>query len=133
MSIQENKKIARQFFEALSRGDGQAVLDAYAEDATLWTAGSLPFSGVHSMAEIEPLMGGILGAFPNGLRFTIEGMTAEGDRVAIEAESHGEHTSGRVYHNQYHFLMMIRDGRIQEFKEYLDTEHAREVLVDAAP
>ena len=25
------------------------------------------------------------------------------------------------------------DGRIQEFKEYLDTEHAREVLVDAAP
>ncbi len=85
------------------------------------------------MAEIEPLMGGILGAFPNGLRFTIEGMTAEGDRVAIEAESHGEHESGRVYHNQYHFLMVIRDGRIQEFKEYLDTEHAREVLVDAAP
>ncbi len=133
MSIEENKKIARQFFEALSRGDGQAVLDAYAEDGMLWTAGSLPFSGIHTVAELEPLMSGILGAFPNGLRFTILGMTAEGDRVAVEAESHGQHASGRLYNNHYHFLMVIQDGKVQEFKEYMDTEHAREVLVDSAP
>ncbi len=53
--------------------------------------------------------------------------------MAVEAESHGEHASGRLYNNHYHFLMVIRGGKVQEFKEYLDTEHAREVLVDTAP
>ncbi len=132
MSIEENKKLARQFFEDLSRGDGAAVLDAYADDATLWTAGSLPFSGRHTLEEVGPLMAEILGAFPSGLRFTIQGITAEGDRVAVEAESHGQHASGRLYHNQYHFLMRFRDGKIREFKEYLDTMHADEVLVRGA-
>ena len=64
-----------------------------------------------------------------GLEFTIRALTAEGERVAIEAESDGIHSSGARYHNQYHFLMTARDGKITGFKEYMDTEHAREVLV----
>jgi ketosteroid isomerase-like protein len=74
-------------------------------------------------------MDGILGAFPKGLQFEIKTLTAEEDRVAIEVESRGMHVSGRPYHNEYHFLMRIRDGRIVEFKEYLDTLHANEVLL----
>ncbi len=74
-------------------------------------------------------MDAILGLFPDGLSFRIKAMTAEGDRVAIEAESYGRHRSGKIYNNHYHFLMVIRDGRVAEFKEYLDTMHANEVLV----
>jgi ketosteroid isomerase-like protein len=59
---------------------------------------------------------------------SIDAMTAEGERVAVEAKSEGVHTSGARYHNRYHFLLVVRDGRITELKEYLDTEHAREVL-----
>ena len=132
MSIEDNKSIARAFFDALSRGDQKAVLDLYAEDARLWTAGTLPFSGTRTLAEIGPLMQGILSAFPEGLKFSIKGMTAEGDRVAIEAESFGRHVSGRTYSNQYHFLMVIRDGKLRELKEYFDTVHADEVLVRGA-
>jgi ketosteroid isomerase-like protein len=105
------------------------VLDLYAADGTCWTAGSLPFSGTRNLAEIALLMEGILSAFPEGLGFTVKAMTAEGDRVAIEAESFGRHVSGRTYNNQYHFLMVIRDGKVREFKEYFDTMHANEVLV----
>lgn len=129
MSIQENKRIAREFFEALGRGDQEAVLNLYAADGTCWTAGSLPFSGTRNVAEAALLMEGILSAFPEGLGFTVKAMTAEGDRVAIEAESLGRHVSGRTYNNQYHFLMVIRDGKVREFKEYFDTMHANEVLV----
>lgn len=132
MAVEENKRIAREFFDALDRGDTQRVLDLYAEDATCWTAGTLPFSGRHTMAELAPMMEGILGAFPEGLRFKITSMTAEEDRVAVEAESRGRHVSGRLYENQYHFLMVIRGGRVQEFKEYLDTMRADEVLVQGA-
>ena len=55
-------------------------------------------------------------------------MTAEGGRVALEAESHGVHKSGRKYNNHYHFLFKIRDRKIAEIREYADTQHAREVL-----
>ena len=128
-SIEENKRVARRLFECLSRGDTKAVLDLYADDATVWTAGSLAFSGRRSKQEVAPLMEGILGAFPEGLHFTIQGMTAEGDRIAVEAESSGRHASGKLYHNLYHFLLVVRDGKVREVKEYLDTKLAHEVLL----
>jgi ketosteroid isomerase-like protein len=131
MSIEANKELARQFIDALGRADTDWVLDHYADDMVLWTAGSLPISGPHGKSEIRPLMDGILSTFPQGLSFSIQTLTAEEDRVAIEAESRGLHASGKPYHNQYHFLMRIRDGRVVEFKEYMDTQHANEVFFGA--
>ena len=129
MTIEANKKLAREFIDALDRADTQWVLEHYADDMTLWTAGSIAISGTRGKAEIPALMEGILGGFPNGLRFRARSLTAEADRVAIEAESHGVHASGRTYRNEYHFLLRIRAGQIVEVKEYLDTLHAREVLL----
>ena len=125
----ENKKIAEQFFAALNRLDSGALGELYADDAVLWTAGTLPFSGNHSKAEALQMTDAVLAFFPDGLRFTITGITAEGERVAVEAESDGRHASGKHYHNYYHFLMVIRDGKVREFKEYMDTMHANEVLI----
>lgn len=132
MGVEENKRVARQLVEALTRADTKGALDLYADDFELWTPGNLPFSGVHRRDEIAALMEGVLGAFPEGLSFTITGMTAEGDRVAVEAESRGRHASGALYQNRYHFLLVIRDGKIHRLKEYMDTLHAREILVDGA-
>ncbi|OFV87839.1 MAG: hypothetical protein A3J75_05790 [Acidobacteria bacterium RBG_16_68_9] len=98
----------------------------------LWTAGTLPISGRFTKAQAIQGMDQILSLFPEGLTFTVTGITAEGERVAIEAESHGRHVSGKTYHNQYHFLMIVRNGKVAEFKEYLDTMHANDVLVGGA-
>jgi ketosteroid isomerase-like protein len=127
--VEENKQIAQEFFAALSRADRAAIAKLYSDDATLWTAGTLPFSGTFTKAQALEGMGAILGLFPDGLQFTITGMTAEDERVAVEAESRGRHINGKVYHNQYHFLMIIRDGKVAAFKEYMDTMHANAVLV----
>ena len=72
--------------------------------------------------------GGIFQVFPQGIRFTIKAMTAEGERVAVEAESEGQHISGKRYSNQYHFLMRFRDDKLVEFKEYMDTERVTDIL-----
>ena len=131
-SVEEtNKQIAREFFAALSRTDTGAVAKMYADDFTLWTAGTLPLSGSFTRAQALRAMDQILGLFPEGLAFTIKGITAEGERVAVEAESHGLHVSGKTYHNQYHFLLIIRDGKVRQLKEYMDTMHANEVLIGA--
>ena len=127
--IEANKQIARDFMQALSSGETKRLLAMYSDDITVWTAGSLSISGLHDVKEVVALSDGILGAFPEGLRFSIQAMTVEGERVAIEAESLGTHASGKVYHQQYHFLLVIRDGKVAHMKEYFDTELAHEVLL----
>ena len=132
-SLEEsNKELVRAFFDALSRADVEAVRQLYADDFELWTAGTLPFSGTSNKSQALEGMRGILSFFPKGLDFSIVAMTAEGERVAVEAASDGVHTSGARYHNQYHFLLVVRGGRIHVLKEYLDTERARDVLVNGA-
>ncbi|MED5260845.1 MAG: nuclear transport factor 2 family protein [Myxococcota bacterium] len=129
IDLEANKRLASDFIDALSSGDAGRILDLYTEDATVWTAGSLPISGTHPREAVVALCEGLLGAFPKGLRFEVVAMTAEGNRVAIEAEGHGLHASGQPYHQQYHFLLVVRDGKLSEIKEYFDTEHARQVLI----
>ena len=127
-SLDANKLVARKFFEHLSNGDIDALMGLYADSFTCWVAGSLPFSGTHRRAVIPAMVAGVRGVFPDGLRFTVHSMTAEADRVSVEAESHGKHISGKTYNNRFHYLFIIRDGKIQSFKEYFDTLHAHDVL-----
>jgi len=130
--LERNRRITRELFAALSSADVAKLALLYADDFELWTAGTLPFSGTHGRAEALAGMDLVASMFPKGIRFEIVAMTAEGERVAVEAESHGIHASGLPYHNRYHFLVVIRDGKIRRFKEYLDTMHADEVLVKAS-
>ena len=127
----DNREIAREFFSAISGADVAKLGELYAEDFELWTAGTLPFSGTKNRAEALEGMAMVGAAFPGGLEFTIVAMTCEGERIAIEAESDGVAASGSPYHNQYHFLMEVRDGKIRRFKEYMDTMHAHEVMVES--
>jgi ketosteroid isomerase-like protein len=127
---EQNKELARRMIDALSAADIEFIKENYADDFHIWTAGSLPFSGTSDKASAVASMPAVLDLFPDGLRFSILAMTAEGDRVAIEASSEGTTIHGRVYQQTYHFLMRVRDHKITEWKEYMDTEHARKTLVD---
>ena len=127
-SIEDNKQLVRDFFEALNTGDVERIVAAYAEDGQLQTMGNTLISGVYSRDQIAAAAGGIYDVFPDGLHFTIKDMVAEGDKVAVEAESEGEHVSGQTYANQYHFLFELRDGKLASLKEYMDTELVTDVL-----
>ena len=124
-----NKALAREMIDALTRNDVDWVKEHYADDVRLWVTGTLPFSGEQDKAGALASMPAVLDLFPKGLAFSIRSMVAEGDAVAIEANSSGETFRGEQYEQEYHFLMRARDGKIVEWKEYMDTEHARKVLV----
>ena len=126
--LEANKEIARQFFERLSAGDVDGVVALYSDRCTCWVAGTLPFSGTQPRERLPELIGGVGLMFPEGLRFDVRSLTAEADRVSAEAESFGRHVSGQVYNQLYHYLFVIRDGKIDEIKEYFDTVHAEDVL-----
>lgn len=123
-----NKALVERFFASMNAGDVPAIIDAYTEDAEVWTMGQTLISGKFGKAEVSEAAGRIFEAFPRGIRFTILAMTAEGERVAVEAESRGEHASGAIYSNQYHFLFAFRDGKVRLLKEYMDTERVTDIL-----
>ncbi|MGC6472478.1 MAG: nuclear transport factor 2 family protein [Parvibaculales bacterium] len=128
MSGTQNKKTVETFISCMSQGDVEGFINLYHDDGGVWTSGETLISGDTSKAEIKAFAGQIYETFPDGLKFTITGMTAEGDRVAVEAFSEGRHVSGQMYRNQYHFLFLFKDGKIFKLKEYMDTEKVTDIL-----
>ncbi len=127
-STEQYKTIVRDFFAALNSGDVDAIVNAYADDGCVQTMGSTLISGTFSKQEIAASAGAIFEVFPEGLKFEICDMVAEGEKVAVEAVSEGEHVSGQTYSNEYHFLFEFRDGKLLKLKEYMDTEMITDVL-----
>tara|TARA_B100001027_G_scaffold46826_1_gene30678 strand:+ start:467 stop:865 length:399 start_codon:yes stop_codon:yes gene_type:complete len=125
---EENKKIVESFFESLSSGTN-SYLDYYTNDSEIWTAGQNAIGGRRTKAEIESFADGILSAFPKGIRFEITSMIAEDDRVAAEVKGDAIHASGQIYQNEYHFLIRLKNNKIIELKEYMDTQLAAKVLL----
>lgn len=126
MSIEQNKKLAREFFDHFNANDVAGALGLMADDATWRIAGKpehLPAAGVYNKEQIARLLHNMAGQLPNGLKMTVKGLIAEGDKVALEAESYGELRNGRIYNQEYHFVVTIRDEKIREVREYLDTQH----------
>ena len=128
MSTEQNKQIVIDFFDQMSNGNVKGFLDLYHEGGAVWTSGNTLISGTQKKAAIQEFAGGIYDAFPEGLKFKINSMTAEDDRVAVEAESEGIHVSGVKYQNFYHFLFILKDSKVLLLKEYMDTEKVTDIL-----
>jgi len=126
MSTEENTKVATRFFDLFSANDIAGALAVLTDDATWWIAGKqehLPAAGLYSKEQIGQVFQRMAGRLKSGLKMTVKSALAEGDRVALELVSRGELENGRVYEQEYHTLMTIRDGKISQVREYLDTQH----------
>lgn len=124
-----NKAFVTRFFEIFSSGDVPALLDAMADGSSWWVSGRMEgLSGRYDKANFGPLVLGARAMYKSGLVITPTSMIAEGDKVAVEANGHAELLNGGIYSPQYHFLVTIRDGKVFEVKEYLDTQHAKDTF-----
>ena len=126
----DNKSVARDFFARFSASDIEGALALMTDDATWLIPGKperMPTAGLYSKERIGKLFYTMLKQLESGLQLTVTGMVAEGDRIALEAESTGELKNGRRYRQRYHFLIEFRAGKICAVREYLDTQHAHDV------
>ncbi|CAG4884794.1 conserved protein of unknown function [Georgfuchsia toluolica] len=128
MSIEANKQVVTKFWAAFSVSDFDTALTLLGEDLKWWVAGDFAISGTYSKKQFGDLVKGLLDDVPKGIRVTPQIMTAEEDRVAMVAESYGKRKNGKIYNNKYHILHFIRDGKIIEAREYMDTKHCNEIL-----
>lgn len=120
-----NSQIVRDFFAAMNaNGPAEAARRFGTPDMVWWTPG-----GGEIQNHLASLSGLIEKHFDEkGITLTVEGITAEGDRVAVEARSEGSLRNGARYANRYHWLFILRDGKIAVAREYNDTAHVNAVL-----
>lgn len=123
-----NRAVVRRMLEAVGTGDVPAIADCYADDGYCQTMGHTLISGIFPKEQVVMAAQRIMDAFPKGVAFEILNMTAEEDRLAVEAVSHGDHVSGRHYSNHYHFFFQLRDGKVVVMKEFMDTELVTDVI-----
>ena len=118
-----NHDLVRTFFRAL--GAGTLSDDLFTSDMTVWTVSS-------GSADMGRFLGGarLLASIFNGtLVYTINSLTAEDDRVAVEAQSHGTLINGEPYHNTHMYLLRIRDGRIAAISEFMNQTLIKDKVV----
>jgi uncharacterized protein len=127
-----NTELVTEFMRVFTEGGVDRILSFLTDDATWWVAGTMPgISGTKTRAEFGEMLGGIASATTTGaIRLTPLAFTAQGDRVAVETESYAELTNGRIYNNMYHFVFVLRDGKIAQVKEFLDTQHTAAVFLE---
>jgi ketosteroid isomerase-like protein len=125
----DNKKLVTRFMEVFSAGKVEEFMGMMADTATWWVAGTLPISGTHSKVDFRKLVEGIGDTCKGPIKLTPKEFTVQGDRVAVETESLAHTNNGRTYNNFYHFLFVVKDGKIAQVKEYLDTMHTHDVFI----
>lgn len=116
--VEANKAVARRYMQAVVDGDIGTVEALQHPDVKWWILG---FGDMDRDTFVASVKSGPLAAETR--RAEITGLTAEGDRVAVEAWSEMIFP-GQTYRNQYHNLLVIRDGLIVEGREYMDTRAA---------
>ena len=126
--IEKNKELVQEFFNLLSSGSDK-YLDFYKDESVIWTAGENAIGGSRSKSEVVGFAKSILDSFPEGIIFNVMNLVAENDYVAAEVEGLAMHVSGKPYNNKYHFLLKIKNNKILELKEYMDTQLAAKVLL----
>jgi ketosteroid isomerase-like protein len=122
MSTEANRATALRMVETMGAGGLDESL--LTEDITWW----VPGRGTVTKAEFMGMAAAFAEMLDGPFSLTVKGVTAEGDRVAVEAESLGKLKNGRTYNNTYHFLFLFRDGKIYQAREYNDSAHAAEVF-----
>lgn len=123
-----NKTVALQFMEAMSSIDVALAGSVVGADAVTVTKGTGRFTGTRGRDQMVGTIAAFEHMIPTGLRFTIGNVTAEGERVVVEARGDALTVDGAPYCNDYCFVFTIRDGKIRRVDEYFCTKLADEVL-----
>ena len=135
MSIERNKQVVRDWFAAVNAGDEAAILAMTSEDFTFLTMARGPERLLYNwdreqFAKVPSSMSQVL---VSPIQLQINAMTAEGERVAVEAETDSTMLSGKRYNNAYHFVFKLRDGKFTEVREYSCSFTAQDCFAAVEP
>lgn len=130
MSAGENKQLLQHIYSELSKGNTTPFIEGLAEDVRWTIMGTTRWSKTYEgkQAILTELLGPLFAQFADRYTATAHRFIAEDDLVAVEVSGSVTTKSGKPYNNSYCYIFRFADGKIQEVKEYLDTQLAVSAL-----
>ncbi|PPQ94493.1 hypothetical protein CVT25_013805 [Psilocybe cyanescens] len=124
MSAEDNRRIVTQFITIVQDRKYEDLLTISAQDATWWISGpqeKLPFFGTHLLADRVPHMKEAFGR-ANSITYDIRGITANEHEAVVEYSVKAEGPAeGQHYENENLTKFTLKDGKILQVREYIDT------------
>jgi ketosteroid isomerase-like protein len=126
----DNKALIESVFAELANGNGQPFMDALSDDVCWTVIGSSEWSGSYAgkRAVIDRLMRPLFSQFADQYTARAIRIIAEDNVVVAEARGQVNTKSGKPYNQTYCYVFQLRDGKVSELTEYLDTELVSEAL-----
>ena len=121
LNEQETTNVAalNAYYGKLQVSDADGAAAFYADDLAFWVCPGSDYSGTHSKtAMVERLLPQFFGSQDGPIRFDITSMTAQDDRVHVEATGKMALKGGGRFDNNYSWLFRLRDGKIVSIKEF---------------
>ena len=125
MSLEENKQLVLRFYQAIEKGDFDALHDMVHKDFVFYNQVDTPWPGVQGLIDSEKKN---FDAFES-YRFPVETLIAEGDKVAAYMlfEGQGYRTNlfgipanGKNVRISLMMFLTIKDGKIVEKRAHFD-------------
>lgn len=123
MSAAENKRLMREAFEALGRGDSRPYLDLLDEDFSFTITGQNPWARTISGKEAvrRELWSPLFAQFADRYTAQLVNLVAEGDTVVVEHRGCVTTKRGQLYNNEYCLVCRMEGGKLKSIKEYADS------------
>jgi hypothetical protein len=124
MSTQENVQIVKDFFAAIGSGDKRRVLALVAEDIEWIVPGEdWPLAGTHrghaGLAKVlQKANEAVETSYPKPPEFV-----AQGDRVLVVGVATGRiKATNKTFEDHWVFDIKVRNGKLTNIREYIDTQ-----------
>ena len=130
MSAADNRKLMEAIFARIAQGDRKLFGDSLADDVAMRVTGHNSWSQTFKGKEV--LFAGLYDylstLLADGRRTVPIRFIADGDHVVVEAVGEMRTKAGVPYNNDYCLIYRLRDGKIVEIREYLDSALCERVL-----
>ena len=123
------KSVIENYFKIISGAKEGNFIDCLAQDATWNLPPHHPFGSVFSgMDNILQMLGRGMPMFEAGsLKFDIHAIVCEDENAFAHFTMTGKTGKGADYSNQYLFRFRVREGKITEIWESMDTQYMHEL------
>jgi len=118
-----SREIVQTWFDLIAKGDAQGAFALFADDVTYDLKGTTPVSGVYRGLRqiVEDFFTPWRKQIVGDIVLTVDELIGDGDCVVALARGKAKTIHGLPYDNDYAFVFRLRDGKIKEVIEYLDT------------
>ena len=105
------------YYDCVQHSDSGGMAEFLAPELNYRVYSNSPYAGRYNRQQFIDVLPGFFGRQAGPLRFDIQEITAEEDRVCVFTRGTMPLRDGGKQDNMYHYLFRLRDSKIVEVKE----------------